>query len=398
MVAQTEQQKPVKVEIESSSEFPLTPKGPMEALRTVAMRSGFWWRITLAGAAAIFLGLGVLAAVQALGHPLSVLILALAIASAFAPLVGFLDRRLPRVIAVAIVYLAFPLLLALIAYLTAPSVVGQLEDISASLPDFLTRIQPLLNRLGNLTASNLISNLTSLLTQFTSTLLQVPLTILRSLLDIVSILFISIYALLEAPRALEFVLSLVPLERRERLDDLLHDMVWEMGGYLRGAFLDGVIIGISTYLGLLLIGIDFPLVLGFFAGLMEIVPAIGPIIAAVPILIVALLQSTSKAVLALVFMVGIHQFEGNLVFPNVMRSQTAISPMLVLIALLGGYAVAGVLGAITAIPVVAVSRVVVVRVVAPFIRGQTGAPEPAMKVQKRADSRDREAGTEGRGE
>jgi predicted PurR-regulated permease PerM len=398
MVAQTEQQKPVKVELESRSESPAMPKGAMEALWTVAMRPGFWWRITLAGAAAVFLGLGVLAAIQALGHPLSVLILALAIASAFAPLVGFLDRWVPRVIAVAIVYLAFPLLLALIAYLTAPSVISQLEDISTSLPDLVARIQPLLNRLGNLTASNLISTLTSHLTQFTSTLLQVPLTIVQSLLDIVSILFISIYALLEAPRALEFVLSLVPPERREQLGDLLHDMVWEMGGYLRGAFLDGVIIGISTYLGLLLIGIDFPLVLGFFAGLMEVVPALGPIIAAVPILVVALLESTTKALFALVFMIGIHQFEGNLVFPNVMRSQTSISPMLVLIALLSGYAIAGVLGAITAIPVVAVSRVFFLRVVAPFVRGQTGASEPGEEEGKQAEPGDKEAEPEDRDE
>jgi predicted PurR-regulated permease PerM len=196
------------------------------------------------------------------------------------------------------------------------------------------------------------------------------------LVDLVAIVFISIYALIGAPNMREFALSLVPPDRQKQLGDLLHNMVWEMGGYLRGAFLDGVIIGLTTYVGLLVIGIDFPLVLGLIAGLLEIVPAIGPIIAAVPMLLIALLQSPTKALITLLFAIAIHQFEGNLVFPNVMRSQTDISPLLVLVALLSGYAAGGLLGALTAIPVVAVARVFLLQVIAPAIRRQTGAPEP----------------------
>jgi predicted PurR-regulated permease PerM len=116
-------------------------------------------------------------------------------------------------------------------------------------------------------------------------------------------------------------------------------------------------------------------VLSLFAGLMEIIPAVGPIVAAVPVILVALLQSPTQALFALIFMLGIHQFEGNIVFPNVMRSQTSISPLLVLVALLSGYAIGGALGALTAIPVVAVTRIFLLQVVAPAIRRQTGAPE-----------------------
>jgi predicted PurR-regulated permease PerM len=154
-------------------------------------------------------------------------------------------------------------------------------------------------------------------------------------------------------------------------------MVWEMGGYLRGAFLDGVIVGLTTYVGLLVIGVDFPLILGLIAGLLEIVPAVGPIMAAVPILLVSLLQSPTTALISLIFMLAVHQFEGNIVFPNVMRSQTSISPLLVLVGLLSGFAAGGTLGALTAIPLVAVGRVFLLQVIAPAIRRETGAPEPS---------------------
>jgi predicted PurR-regulated permease PerM len=362
----------------------------MATARTVTMQRGFWWRATLAGAVALILGLGTLAAIRVLAQPLAVLVLGLTVASALVPLVDLLGRKLPRVAAIVIVYLAIPLLLALLGYFAFPPLINQLENVTTRIPDFISQVQPLLNRLGNVVPGNLIDTLTSHLSQFVSTLVSLPFMILRSLVDLIAIIFISLYALVGAPNMRKFVLSLVPPDRQEQLGNLLHNMVWEMGGYLRGAFLDGLIIGLTTYVGLLLIGVDFPLVLGLIAGLLEIVPAVGPVIAAVPMLLVALLQSPTKALITLVFAVGIHQFEGNLVFPNVMRSQTNISPLLVLVALLSGYAVGGLLGALTAIPVVAVSRVFLLEVVAPAIRRQTGAPAPEETKTVGTDVEDRE--------
>jgi predicted PurR-regulated permease PerM/pterin-4a-carbinolamine dehydratase len=340
------------------------------------MQPGFWWRASLAGALAIMLGIGALYGLRALGRPLALLILALMVASALGPLVGLIDRFLPRIVAIAVVYLAFPGVLALIGYLAAPSFVSQLDNVSSRIPELVNQLQPLLTRLGNLAPSNLLSTLASDLSAFASSLVSVPLTIANSLVDFVAILFISIYALLEAEDMRKFVLSLVPPQQQGALGNLLHHMVWEMGGYLRGAFLDGLIIGLTTYVGLLLIGVDFPLILGLIAGLLEIVPAVGPIIAAIPVLLVSLLQSPTTALISLIFMLAIHQFEGNIVFPNVMRSQTSISPLLVLVGLLSGYAGGGILGALTAIPLVAVGRVFILDVIAPAIRRETGAPEP----------------------
>lgn len=357
----------------SGERMPADGRAQKALARLVSMRPGFWWRISLAGALAIILGIGTLEGLRAFGQPLALLVLALTVASALGPPVALLDRFLPRVLAVVVVYLAFPGILALIGYLIAPSFVHQLNDVTSRMPDLVDQLRPLLTRLGNLVPSNLSSTLTSRLNSLASSVVSVPVTVVKVLVDLVAILFISIYALLEAERMHRFALSLVPPERQEALGSLLHHMARELGGYLRGAFLDGLIIGLTTYVGLLLIGVDFPLILGLIAGLMEIVPGVGPVIAAVPILVVSLLQSPTKALISLIFMVAVHEFEGSIVFPNVMGSQTSISPLLVLVGLLSGYAGGGVLGALTAIPLVAVGRVLVLDVVAPAIRRETGA-------------------------
>jgi predicted PurR-regulated permease PerM len=363
--------------------LPLTRRLQTAATRLESTPSGFWWRAAFAGALAIIFGVGLLYGVRALSRPLAVLILALTVASAVAPLVDLLDRFLPRVLAIAIIYLAFPGILALIGYLVAPSFVNQLNNVTQRIPDLVNQLQPLLKRLGTLAPSNLFSTIASQLSSLASSLVSVPLAIANSLVDLVAILFISIYALLEAQAMRKFVLSLVPEERHPEIGRFLHHVVWEMGGYLRGAFLDGLIIGLTTYVGLLVIGVDFPIVLGLLAGLLEIVPTVGPIIAAVPILLVALLQSPTTALITLIFLLAMHQFEGNIVFPNVMRSQTSISSLLVLVALLSGFAAGGILWALTAIPVVAVGRVFVIDVIAPAVRRETGAPEPSKENDRR---------------
>ncbi len=140
--------------------------------------------------------------------------------------------------------------------------------------------------------------------------------------------------------------------------------------------MDGAIIGATTYVGLLVIGVDFPLALGLIAGLLEILPIVGPIIAALPVFAIAILQSPLKALVAMVFIIIVHQLEGNVVVPNVMRSQTNISPLLVLLALAGGFAVGGLLGALTAIPLVTVARILLLEAVAPAVRRWTGAAGP----------------------
>jgi predicted PurR-regulated permease PerM len=211
----------------------------------------------------------------------------------------------------------------------------------------------------------------------TSLLVSLPLRFSSALFDIFLVVFIAIYALIAAPHSHKTILSLVPAEKEDRVNHVLGSLVHTMGGYIRGVSITAGIIGSVSYVGLLLIGVNFPLTLAIISGLSEFLPFVGPWIAGAVMVTVALLQSPTKALITLLFAFGVQQLEGNLVAPNVMHPATCISPLTAIVALFAGASVAGVLGAIIAVPLVAAVRVLVVELLLPAVRRQTGAPPDA---------------------
>jgi predicted PurR-regulated permease PerM len=190
---------------------------------------------------------------------------------------------------------------------------------------------------------------------------------------LVVIFFGSLYALIDAPRLRRFLLSLFPASRQEHVDAVLAETAGAMGGFVRGEILAAFIIGTLTYIGLLIIDLPYALVLAVLAGLLEFIPLIGPFITAVVLVLVGLSQSLGSALTALLLALIIQQIESNIVLPNVMRQEAKVSPLLVLLAVLGGEYVGGLVGALVAIPLVAGLQVLVLRIVVPAIRRRSGA-------------------------
>jgi predicted PurR-regulated permease PerM len=172
-----------------------------------------------------------------------------------------------------------------------------------------------------------------------------------------------------------FFLSLFPGDVTDQVWQVLSDMSSAMGGYLRGAVLDGLILGAVTYVGLLIIGIDYPLILGVISGISEFLPVVGPIITTVIVVTVALFQSPTLALVAFAFLVVLQQIENHILVPNVMQTQTTVSPLLTILMVFAGGALGGLLGATIAIPLAAALRVLVVDVVAPGLRRLSGSEE-----------------------
>jgi predicted PurR-regulated permease PerM len=149
-----------------------------------------------------------------------------------------------------------------------------------------------------------------------------------------------------------------------------------MGGYVRGAAISVVIMAILTYVGLLVVDVDYPLVLGLIAGLMEVIPIVGGVVTAILMVLVALTESFTKALITLVLAVALQQFEANVVVPNIMQVEAKTSPLLTLFAVIAGATVGGVVGALVAIPLAAALRILVIEALAPEIRRRLGAAPP----------------------
>jgi predicted PurR-regulated permease PerM len=340
--------------------------------RTVA--GAVTWRIVPPLAAALALGLGLLASVRYLARPLAILILAITIGEALEPLVTRLQRHMRRAFAIALVYAGLVTLAGLAGWLVVPELVTQAREIGEKqLPGWIDRGQAFIDRWDPSAGGTVRRAATERLGAMSGGLVTLPFKAFTVAIEIILVVFLSAYWLLGGPAVRGFVLSLVSPASRDKTAAVLQEMGDAMGGYVRGAAISAVIMGGLAWLGLLLIGVDYALALGALTTLGEPIPYVGPILVGGVVVLVALAQSPAKAALALALYTVLQQLESNFVAPNILSRATRTSQALVIFALVAGAAIGGLLGALVAIPLAGAAQVLVIRVIAPAVRRRTGA-------------------------
>ncbi len=329
-----------------------------------------------------------LLAVWAFAHLVGKVLLLFVIAGLIAlilnPSVSFLQRRIPRGLAVLTVYLAFFLVIAGIGVLLANPISNQVNDFTTNLPHLikegitkLASVQTYLNHHGLhvqfikpghtalQTLQDKVAKAADSLVSFGGGLLT---RVISTGFDIVVIFVLSIYMLVYGPRMGELVRNVLPRGNGTSADDyptLIQEAVWK---YVRGQTLFSVIMGTTTGVALYLFGVigifppgkTYAVAFGAFMGAMEFVPYIGPLLGALPPILVALFTNPISALWVALLFLGLQQLEGHIVAPQIFSHSLRINPLLVIFALLCGQKIYGVLGAIVALPIVAVLRETVV--------------------------------------
>jgi predicted PurR-regulated permease PerM len=325
----------------------------------------------------ISLGLSILAVLWLFARPLALIIIAIAISEALTPIVAFVSRWMPRAAAIIVIYLSFFITTGLLLWFLLAPLVSEAQALLLTLPTLIeqaeTWVEQQSRRLGGLPIIDFISSNAQ---NVTLRLADLPMQFLSSLFEILLVIFLSLYWLMARPQARRFILSLFPPERRDRTLEVLDKMGATVGGYVRGVTINVLIIATISYIGLRLIGLPFAFVLAVIAGLLEIVPIVGPFIAGFIVVSFALSQSFQMALITLVFYLVVQQIEGNVLTPLVMRSQTDIHPFLILVAVVLGAGVGGLLGVLVAIPLAGALKVLAIEVLAPMLRRRVDAEEP----------------------
>lgn len=158
--------------------------------------------------------------------------------------------------------------------------------------------------------------------------------------------FISI----DLPRVMAFLRSLIPRTMRGGYDVLLEQLDTGLAGVVRGQLLICVVNGVLTYIGLVLIGVKFQVLLAVIAGILSLVPIFGTVLSTIPIVLIALTQGLYVGFLALAWILGIHALEANLLNPKIIGTSAHIHPVIVIFALLAGESAYGLVGALLAVP------------------------------------------------
>jgi predicted PurR-regulated permease PerM len=189
-------------------------------------------------------------------------------------------------------------------------------------------------------------------------ILQYMLWAAKLLFVAIVILLLSLYWSLDGPRLIKSALLLIPQEQRSEISELITAMEARVGLYIAGQGILAIVIGALSLIAYILIGLPNALVLAIAAGVMEVVPLIGPFLGAIPAGLVALSVSPEKLIWVIVASIIIQQLENNLLVPRIMSRTVGVNPFVTLLSLFAFSLLFGVAGALMAIPVAAIVQLV----------------------------------------
>jgi predicted PurR-regulated permease PerM len=329
------------------------------------------WAVRGAGFA---VGIGVVLVVVGLGvaaaNVLLLVFVAVLLASALEPVVGWIRGRtgMPRGIAILLVYAGFFATVLAIALIVVPAAVGQFNDIVAGLPPLLDRAR---EWAADLRPRGLSTSITALIDSLERSVappppgpddvVQVGLTVAEVVVSIGTVLAIVFFWLVEHARLQRFALAFLPAHRRAGARDAWNEIENRLGLWVRGQLILMATIGGASAVALTLLGVPSALLLALVAAITEAIPIVGPVLGAIPAVLVAATVSPELALLVAGVYLVIQIVEGNVLVPMVMRNTIGLSPFLVIVSLLVGGAVAGIAGALFAVPVAAAVLVVLER-------------------------------------
>ncbi|MDE4086600.1 AI-2E family transporter [Planococcus maritimus] len=307
-------------------------------------------------------------------------VLALILYYLLRPVLRLLERfKVPRIWGILIIFLGGIGLLTLLSVLVFPYVRDQFQNLIEEFPDYFMRllnntdqflrtswvgdyysesdfnIESLIATLPTNIADTLQETVTGIITRVTSWIS----TITGVILSIVIVPFILFYLLKDGDKLPGYFLKLLPPRFRDDTRAVLKDADKQLGAYIQGQLIIAFCIGIMVYIGFLIIGMDYALLLGALAMVTSIVPYIGPAIAITPAAIIALVTSPFMLVKLAIVWTVVQLVEGNLISPQVMGKTMYIHPVTIIFVLLTAGSLFGVVGVILGIPMYALLRVIV---------------------------------------
>lgn len=298
---------------------------------------------------------------------LLIILTSVVIASAVEPVTRwFTKRKIPRPLAVIVIYLSIFIAIAGITTLILPPLAEDIKAVITTLPQYIETINPedlekipglslVFNQFtSSFSSGELFQQVGGYTSKATLGFFQTAGTIFGSILSFVMIIVISFYLAVQDDGVTSFLRVVTPVKHERYIIDLWKRAQKKIGLWMQGQLLLGVIVGVLTYLGLSILGVENALLLALIAAVFELIPIFGPILSAIPAIGVALIQDGfSLALVTLGLYLIIQQFENHLIHPLVVKKIVGIPSLLAILALIVGAQLAGFLGMIIAVPVAA---------------------------------------------
>jgi predicted PurR-regulated permease PerM len=263
--------------------------------------------------------------------------------------------KIPKAISILFSYVLFFGVLGYAIASIIPALVEQTTNLVNSFPRYMQNLG-----LQNYLNDNINSELIAQLGAIPSQIIKIVFSLFGNVLSILTVAIFAFYLLLQRDKLSESLAYMVGDDRAKGFTKFLDSLEINLGGWARGQFLLMFLIGLSTYIGLLLLGIPYALPLAMFAGVFEIIPYVGPIIAAVPVVILGFSISPFLGLAALGLTILIQQLENYVFVPKIMEKSTGVPPVITLLSLAIGYEFAGIVGMIISVPIVVILQTILI--------------------------------------
>jgi predicted PurR-regulated permease PerM len=327
-------------------------------------------RLILFAIAAMLVGWGLAWSLYLVRAALTLVYLSLMIALGISPAIAWLERqpwlgkkrKTPRWAAIIVFYLAAFTLFVALYLIVVPPFIEQAGELWTRAPDYVEKgqtwlvkhqlqrrvfsMRELLERAPNPNAA-------------VSGVLGAVNRVAGFVLATFTVVLLSIYFLLDGEGLFRMYVRALPKDSRGHWWKISHDVATKVGAWMGGQLFLCVLIGVTAAIGFWLIGLPYFYVLALICGIGELVPIVGPIVAAVPAVLVATTVSTNTALITAAYLFVQQQVENNFIIPRLMKSQTGVSPLIVMVAILIGGEYLGVIGALLAVPTAAVIQILI---------------------------------------
>jgi predicted PurR-regulated permease PerM len=311
-------------------------------------------------------------------HAVFVFLISAIVALLLNPLVIGLGRvKVPRWIAVPIVYLVFVAVVVVVFFFLGPPLIRQFQRLFDALPAWLSDLNTQLANLQvwlakhnvnvhlQLNTTTIVNWLQTHGAQSVGTLFSVGVSVAGMVINFFLTVVISFYMLIDGKRIFRFLCRIVPGEPPVK-ETYVRGLQGAFSKYVRGQLLLGATVGLACGLAIWIMswgvvgvwpeGGQYALLFGFWAGVTEIIPYVGPYLGAVPPVIAAFFHSPTAALIVIIVYFAIQQLEGHILAPNIVGSSLGVHPLIVIFALLAGAQIGGILGMVASLPLLAMLR------------------------------------------
>jgi len=295
---------------------------------------------------------------------LVVVLFSMVIASGVEPLaVWFQKKKIPRIPAVVFIYLIIFIFLGVLFYLIVPVIFSEFSSFASRVTLYLetpSQIKILQGFLSDLpiSISRILHDLSvrsvDYISGFTDNFFHAVAKIFGGALSFILIIILSFYLSVQEKGIENFISVVAPLRYENYIFNLWARSRNKIGRWLQGEILLGVIVGVLTFLGLTILGVDYALTFALLAGFFELIPIFGPILSSIPPIMITLAQNPVLSIKIAILYIIIQQFENHLIYPLVVRKVVGIPPIMTILALIIGGKLAGFMGIVLAVPILTV--------------------------------------------